>query len=83
MYIKDTQNYIELEIKTSFQHNSPFDPFYYYKNPQEQHKFVASSMIMITHGITHQQQHLTTATTTTNREFINNSSTTLYFINFE
>jgi len=28
MYIKDTQNYIELEIKTSFQHNSSFDPFF-------------------------------------------------------
>jgi len=28
MYIKDTQNYIELEIKTSFQQKSPFDPFF-------------------------------------------------------
>jgi len=28
MYIKDTQNYIELKIKTTFQHNSPFDPFF-------------------------------------------------------
>jgi len=72
MYIKDTQNYIELEIKTSFQHKSPFDPFFI-KTSQEQHKFIASSMIMITHGITHQQQHLTTATTTTNHEFINNN----------
>jgi len=55
----------------------------FHKNPQEQRKFIGSYMIMITHGITHQQQHLTT-TTTTNHEFINNSSTTtLYFINFE
>jgi len=28
MYIKNTQNYIEFEIKTSFQHNSSFDPFF-------------------------------------------------------
>jgi len=56
----------------------------FHENPLEQHKFIARSMIMITHDINHQQQHLITAITTTNHEFINNSlTTTLYFINFE
>jgi len=71
MYIKDTENYLELEIKHHFTKITIW-PFFH-ENLQEQHKFTSSSMIMITYGINHQQQHLIT---TTNHEFIINSSTT-------
>ena len=82
MYLKDNQNHIELEIKTSFQHNSTISTMFH-QNSQQQLNSHHNSIIMKTHDINSSTTHLITATTTITDEFINNPRTTSFFINFE
>ena len=83
-YLKDHQNHIELDIKTSFQYNSTILTMFH-QNSQQPLYSHHNSIIMKTHGINSSTTHLITTTTTTiNYEFINNSTTTTsFFINFE
>jgi len=70
-YLKDHQNHIELDIKTSFQYNSTILTMFHQNSPQQLNSH-HNSIIIKTHGINSSTTHLITATTTINHEFINN-----------
>jgi hypothetical protein len=69
MYLNDNQNHIELEIKTSFQHNSTTSTMFH-QNSQQQLNSHHNSIIMKTHGINSSTTHLITTTAAVNHEFI-------------
>jgi hypothetical protein len=65
MYIKDTQNYIELEIKTSFQHNLSIQPIFT-KTP------TTTQFTPQTHNYEHPQYESSTTTSHNNNNNNNN-----------